>query len=289
MSVRFGARASDRRSAARRSPGSSPVRAPAVSRPAQPRGDNTPFSDRIRERFGRRASRYSEQARLQRGVAWRLARLCRELALPPGPCADLGAGTGLLSQALRQQRPPLSLLQIDLCPELLACNPLAQQGDAALVWDLNRGLPPELSPAALLVSSFALQWLEDPALELERWCAQLSPGGWLALAVPTAGSLSGWHQAAAAASVPCTALPLPSAPRLISVAAAGLELHRCQTLHFTSSARDGLQALGRIGALGAGASRAAPLRPSQLRRLLAHWPRQPAWRWEVLLLIGQRR
>lgn len=247
------------------------------------------FSARVRERFGRRASRYAEQARLQRGVAWRLAHLCRDLPLLPGSCADLGAGTGLLSQALRQQRPSLRIRQLDLCPELLARNPLAESGDGALVWDLNRGLPPDLPPSALLASSFALQWLEDPAMQLRHWCAQLRPGGWLALAVPTAGSLRGWRQAAQAAAVPCTALPLPSARQLIAVAAEGLELHRGHTLRFTSSARDGRQALGRIGALGAGASRAPRLRPSELRRLLDHWPQHPAWCWEVLLLLGRRR
>lgn len=252
-------------------------------------GSGEIFTSLVRERFGRRASRYAELARLQRGVAWRLAHLCRDLPLLPGPCADLGAGTGLLSQALRQQRPNLRIRQLDLCPELLARNPLAENGDGALVWDLNRGLPPGLTPAALLASSFALQWLDDPAVALEQWCAQLSPGGWLALAVPTAGSLRGWRQAAQAAAVPCTALPLPSARRLIAVATAGLELRRCHTLRFTSSALDGRQALGRIGALGAGASRAPRLRPAQLRRLLDHWPQRPAWCWEVLLLLGRRR
>ena len=363
MSVRAGARPSDRRSSARRIPASSPATPLASSTPAQPRsaqppsveappwqprsveppevgapaalvpsallaasaqtpasqphstlsgtsaeasgaqelsvaagatatsapGGDNPFSARVRERFGRRASRYAEQARLQRGVAWRLAHLCRDLPLLPGPCADLGAGTGLLSQALRQQRPNLRILQLDLCQELLARNPLAENGDGALVWDLNRGLPPDLPPAALLASSFALQWLEDPTMQLRHWCAQPRQGGWLALAVPTAGSLRSWRQAAQAAAVPCTALPLPSARHLIAVAAEGLELHRCQTLRFTTSAPDGRQALGRIGALGAGASRAPRLRPAQLRRLLDHWPQHPAWCWEVLLLLGRRR
>ena len=207
------------------------------------------------------------------------------------------------SQALTRQRPDLRLQQLDLCPQLLArnplvrnavpCdplagNPLAPAGDAALVWDLNQGLPPRLTQASLLVSSFALQWLEDPAFELRRWCLQLRSGGWLALTLPTAGSLSGWRQAARAAAVPCTALPLPLAERLIAVAGAELELRRCQILRFTSSAGDGRQVLRRIAALGAGASRGPRLRPSQLRRLLAHWPQQPAWRWEVLLLLGRR-
>jgi malonyl-CoA O-methyltransferase len=252
-------------------------------------GDASSFSARVRERFARRADRYGEQARLQRGLAWRLAHLCRDLPLQPGPCADLGAGTGLLSQALLRQRPNLPLHQVDLCPQLLARNPLVQAGGAALVWDLNHGLPAPLAPASLLVSSFALQWLENPALELRHWIRQLRPGGWLALALPTAGSLHIWQQAAREAAVPCTALSLPRAEPLLAVASAGLELRRSQILRFSSNAQDGRQALGRIAALGASASRGPRLAPGQLRRLLAHWPQRPAWCWEVLLLLGRRR
>ncbi|MFM8276705.1 MAG: methyltransferase domain-containing protein [Cyanobium sp.] len=302
MSVRAGAQPSGRRFASPRSAISSPA-PPRASTPSPvPQAsaastsaalplalpDAAAFSARVRERFARRADRYAEQARLQRGVAWRLAHLCRDLPLLPGPCLDLGAGTGLLSQALTQLLPDLSIRQLDLCPQLLARNPLARADGAALVWDLNLGLPPRLAPASLLVSSFALQWLEDPVAELQRWCLQLRSGGWLALALPTAGSLNGWHQAARAAAVPCTALPLPAAERLIAVAASGLELRRHQILRFTSSAADGRQALGRIDALGAGASRGPRLTPGQLRRLLAHWPQRPAWCWEVLLLLGRR-
>ena len=82
--------------------------------------------------------------------------LCRQLPLTEGPCADLGAGSGLLSRALLQHHPQLPqrpLLQLDLCPELLSHNPLASGGTgtaAGIVWDLNDGLPEGLRQAALL-------------------------------------------------------------------------------------------------------------------------------------------
>ena len=63
------------------------------------------FTDRVRQQFGRRATSYESQARLQKGVAWRLARLVRQLPLPQGPIADLGAGSGLLSRALLDLTP----------------------------------------------------------------------------------------------------------------------------------------------------------------------------------------
>ena len=245
------------------------------------------FSGRVRQGFRRGAASYEAQARLQQGVAWRLGRLCRDLSFPAGPCADLGAGSGLLSRALLAQRPslPRPPLQLDLCPELLARNPLA--GPATAPWDLNRGLPPQLRNASLLLSSFALQWLDDPAAQLAHWVGRLAPGGWLALAVPVAGSFEVWQAAARAAAVPCTALPLPEADLLIEAAIrAGLERPLIQRLRFSRASRDGLASLRQLRRLGATASRQAPLAPGQLRRLLAHWPAAPL-RWEVLVLVGR--
>ncbi len=249
------------------------------------------FAGRVRAGFSRRADAYEREARLQRGVAARLARLCRPLPLPPGPCADLGSGTGLLGRAIERERPGLGLLRLDACAALL------EQGEGAarprLLWDLNGGLPPALGGAALLASSFALHWLERPAEQLEHWCAQLAPGGWLALAVPTAGSFPQWRQAAAAAGVPCTALPLPPAAGLVAVAERRLERPLVRRLRFSGRAASGLALLGRIRAIGADASPAAPLSPGQWRRLEARWPVEEGGggkrlSWEVLLLIGRR-
>ncbi|MCS5691164.1 methyltransferase domain-containing protein [Cyanobium sp. FGCU-6] len=254
----------------------------------------TAFPLQVRGAFARHAADYEGQAALQRGIAWRLARLCRNLPPPPpdAPRADLGAGSGLLSRALLHHCPALGerpLQQLDLCPELLARNPLTTSGTAPLVWDLNSGLPAALEQAGLLVSSFALQWLEAPARELERWGRALAPSGWLAVAVPVRGSFPQWHQAAAAAGVPCTALELPDADDLIqALHSAGLPPALHQRLRFSRPARSGLATLRRLRDLGAGSSRKAPLSPSQLRRLLRHWPPGAPLSWDVLLLVGGR-
>lgn len=267
--------------------------------PALPDPQVRPFRERVRRSFGRRAADYDHHALLQRSVAWRLARCCRHLRPPPGPLADLGAGSGLLSRSLRhhcaglRQRP---LLQLDLCEELLARNPLLDGGGGdgtapgpGLLWDLNRGLPAPLRPASLLASSFALQWLEEPAAQLQHWCCSLRPGGWLVLAVPTAGSLPQWRGAARRAGVPCTALDLPPADALIAAAAtAGLTLHQLQRLRFTRPRQGGFGTLRQLRCLGAGTSRHPPLSPPQLRRLLQHWPAEAPLTWEVLLLLGRR-
>lgn len=260
---------------------------PVADPGAEPAAPPSDFSGQVRRNFGRGAGRYEREARLQRAVAWRLARHCRDLAIPTGPCADLGAGTGLLAGALEQLRPDLRLLRVDNCPQLLA-------QDAAtaphLRWDLNGGLPPGLEGSALLVSSFALQWLEQPERQLEHWGGQLHAGGWLALAVPTAASFSQWRAAATAAAVPFTGLDLPEAERLERAAGRHLELRLCRRLRFSRPAPSAMGFLGQIKAIGAQASRGPRLGPAQLRRLEAAWPNAAGRRleWEVLLLLGRR-
>ena len=249
------------------------------------------FAVSVRRAFGRRADGYERHARLQRGIAWRLAGLCRPLPLAPGPRADLGAGSGLLSRALLDRWPALAErppLQLDHCTELLARNPLAG-GAGGLLWDLNRGLPPGLRQASLLASSFALQWLEAPARRLREWADALAPTGWLVLAVPCAGSFPQWRQAAASADVPCTALELPIAADLIRAAGqAGLDPAVARVLRFSRPRQGGLDTLRQLGDLGAVASRRPPLATGQLRRLLRHWPDSASLTWEVLVLIARR-
>lgn len=246
------------------------------------------FSARVRSRFGRHAADYAGHARLQRGLAWRLAHLCAPLQLAAGPRADLGAGSGLVGQALRAQGCQEALLQLDICPELLAHNPLAAT-DGRLSWDLNLGLPEQLGQAALLTSSFALQWLENPATQVQHWCEQLRPGGWLGLAVPTSASFPQWHQAAATAGVPCTALSLPAAEGLQAAASrGGLIAHYSRRLRFSRTYGSGLGFLQQLQGLGASASRASRLSAAQLRRLLHAWPADGCVSWEVLVLLGQR-
>jgi malonyl-CoA O-methyltransferase len=245
----------------------------------------------VRERFGRRAAAYRQHALLQRGVAWRLAHLLArgldEWPLPTGPAADLGAGSGLLGEALHQHGLQPPLVQIDLCPQLLAANPLCQR-HGQLLWDLNQGLPAEMEGASLLCSSFALQWLDNPADQLELWCNQLAPGGWLALALPVATSFPQWQRAAGRAGVPFTGLALPASDPLLAVANRHLELHHQQQLRFSQANSDGRRFLGSLRAIGAVGSRQPRLGTAELRRLLQHWPSDEGITWTVLLLIGRR-
>lgn len=257
------------------------------------------FAARVRDCFSAGAAAYEQGARLQASMACRLGGLCRELAgsIPAGPRADLGAGSGLLSRALEAALGETPLIRVDQCADLLAQEARCCAGEEQrlalqrqqLLWNLNEGLPARLSGAALLASSFTLQWLERPEQQLAQWCNRLAPGGWLVLAVPTDASFGIWRQAAATASVPYSGLELPSASALAEVAQQRLALRRLERLRFSRSNRGALPFLREIRGIGAQASRQRRLRPTELRRLIQHWPagEQPLT-WEVLLLIGRK-
>lgn len=251
----------------------------------------------VRRCFARGAPHYDRLALLQRSVAFRLGRLCRDLPLPTGPCADLGAGSGLLARALEAPRPDRTLLRLDNCCELLQQEKWARSDRAhrtapdSLLWDLNGGLPAQLDGAALLASSFALQWLERPLEQLDLWCRTLKPGGWLALALPTRGSFAQWQRAAHHAGVPCTALPLPLAAELRSVASRHLRFRHDQLLRFRCRRTSALAFLRELRNLGAGAGPSGRLSPPELRALESHWPVEGGLKtlgWEVQILVGQR-
>ncbi|MXW40305.1 MAG: methyltransferase domain-containing protein [Synechococcus sp. SB0668_bin_15] len=234
------------------------------------------------------AAAYVREARLQRGVARRLAGLWRcTLAnrLPPGPRLDLGGGAGALARALaRQGCPPLQV--VDRSASLLRL----ATGLQVRPWDLERGLP--VAEPALLASSFALHWLAQPLESLGQWCRALRPGGQLLLAVPTSGSFTSWRQATRQAGVPWTGLPLPSAQPLQEVLASHLQLHHCRLLQRRQgwpSALAFFQHLKRSGLTGGASSR---LGPGELRRLDRCWPRGPQGRviveWEVLMVVAEK-
>lgn len=146
----------------------------------------------IAQRFSRALSTYDAAATVQARMACRLLQLLRKTAgeRPPHSwrhVAEVGCGTGLLSRLLRQQLQPEKLWLNDLCPD--AAHAFADWPEATFrAGDIETlPLPDSLD---LIISGATLQWMEQPALLLERCTAALRPGGRVALSTFAPGTLA---------------------------------------------------------------------------------------------------
>ena len=248
-----------------------------------------PWTARVLADFSNASHRYDSLVPLQRAVARRLAGHCARVAIPSGLWVDLGSGTGLLADALEHLHPGQSILRLDGSAAMLAQHGAAHR-TAKL--DLSGDLPLWHPSPTLLASSFTLHWLPSPEKRLLHWLNQLPVNGWLALSVPVQGSFHQWHQAAAAAELPCTALPLPSRDELIQ-RIPGSAIQTCRILRFTQRAEQPLSLLKPMASIGAGSTPAGQLSAAAWRRLFKAWPRQQpggqaGLTWHVMLLLLQR-
>ncbi len=236
--------------------------------------------------FEKASTNYNKCAVIQKTFASKLAKECSKKSIPAGIWADLGAGTGLLAEALEEFNPNQSVLRIDGSPGMLANR--FQKGTSQ-VWDLNQGLPPMSEAPTLLASNFALHWLNNPTERIQEWFSALAPKGWLAIAVPIQGSFPEWQDAAKEAGVTCTALPLPSQTSIFKVL--NPSKIKYQEVHvFCQQEEKVISLLKPIINAGANASPKQNLNVGQMRSLFKAWPRSPKGigvnlTWLVQLLL----
>ena len=109
--------------------------------------------------------------------------LARVPSLPKGEIIDLGCGSGAAAGALRGRFPDHGLTGVDGSAEMLAkastrghYNRLEEADIAA--WRCQR-------PAALIFSNAALHWLDGHAALIPRLYDMLTPGGRLAIQMPS--------------------------------------------------------------------------------------------------------
>ena len=247
------------------------------------------WSKLILKNFGEAATNYNQEAVIQRTFAWQLAKKCTGETIPQGSWIDLGTGTGLLAEALETLNPNQTVLRVDASKEMLAQHRAESQTQ---LWDLNFGLPKWPQKPALIASSFALHWLDDPTHRIEEWFSALTPGGLLAIVLPVKGSFKEWYLAADQTGVPCTAMELPSHETLLEV------LHstniRYQKLHCYIQEASGVNSLLKpIVKVGAHTSPKMGLSVGEWRKLQKAWPYSSSNKalsltWLIQLLLIQR-
>lgn len=109
--------------------------------------------------------------------------LSRVGAQHPGTVVDLGCGPGQLTATLTGRWPGADVVGIDSSPDMIqAAQQYARPGLSFALGDLRDFTPKR--PIDVLISSAALQWVDDHRQVLPRLVEMLAADGWLAFQVP---------------------------------------------------------------------------------------------------------
>ena len=148
---------------------------------APPRLDKT----LVRRHFDLAADRYDQHAVLQQQVAERMIERLQWVRLAPQRILDVGSGTGQCGRLLAKQYRRVPLVSLDLAPSMLRharqqCSRLARwrRPESWVCGDVE-ALPLADDSVDLVVSSLALQWLDQPDQALAECWRVLRPGGLL--------------------------------------------------------------------------------------------------------------
>jgi malonyl-CoA O-methyltransferase len=252
----------------------------------------------IAAHFSRAAEHYDQHADAQRAAADRLLALLDEqlAGKPPSSALEFGCGTGYLSRGLLARWPSCNWLISDISADMLAhCEGelraeqlVGKTTRFALIDAENPQIDTEF---ALITSSLAFQWFEQPAAALARLYSLLAPGGRLQIATLGSGSFAEWRASHTALDLPCGAANYPDAATLLAMApnAGKAQLRESSLQIGYRSGRDFLHALKGIGAdLPTTGYRG--LSAAQMRRVLRHFDAEFSGRisYHLLYLIVEK-
>jgi len=232
--------------------------------------------------FARRAVSYDQAAHAQKYAANRLAsRIARQFSSSsPGSVLEIGCGTGLLSQHLRNLLPEHKIYLLDPAQDMLSlCRKnLGQSSECQFIHSTIEDYfnCPEFSQTrhTLIASSFVLHWLFDFKLVLNRLLEQLAPAGQLFFSFPTIGSFPQWQNVCAQLNIPFTVNQLPGLEDIKSAIATGKANIDCEEYTCNINFENSLQFFQHIKMLGANTNKFTADRQltiSDFRSLLETW------------------
>ena len=159
--------------------------------------------NKIVQYYDAKALQYERSADVQPLIAQRLAVKCANLS--PSTVLEIGAGTGLLSEALLVFFPKAQFLLTDIAPAMVAVTAARFQSVANVRVACMDGEALALSDTFdLITSSMTLHWFVNLSQSLARLKTHLRPGGHLRIALLGRASLQEWvqWQGAAAGIIP---------------------------------------------------------------------------------------
>ncbi len=229
----------------------------------------------VAKHFSRAAQTYERGASLHRHVA---ARLIETLPEPgevgAGRILEVGCGSGVLTELLRQRYPEASLCALDIAEGMVASVRERWANDPRMdyvVADIRDFSAPH--PFELIVSSSALHWATPLDQTMENLKQQLASGGHCCVSLMIDGTLSELHairRRVAPGKIPSGRLPL-SEEVLAAANSSGFTIlskeEECIQTRY-HSADDFLGTIHAQGLTGGAVSRAsASLSRAELKRL----------------------
>lgn len=205
---------------------------------------------RVARSFAQAASVYAEHTPVQAQARTRLCqRIDEHLHGPMQPWLDLGCGDAALARQLQPGWGPGLLLDIAM--------PMLQQARLQQDWPALQAslhaLPCRPGSLRAVFSNFALQWAAQPQHLMAELARALQVGGWLAFALPVAGSLTELSAAWSQAGRPPPLRPLASSEQwLQAVRSARLRLLHQEEAILSSPHDDARAALHALKHAGVG-------------------------------------
>jgi malonyl-CoA O-methyltransferase len=232
--------------------------------------------DAMARGFSAAADTYDRWAEAQRLIARRLVELL-PTAASCGRIADLGCGTGLLTEQLHRHAPQANILGLDLAPGMVQYCQQRWRENPHLKFAMADLETAEFAePYDLIVSSCAFQWLTDPARTFARLGAALAPGGALAFSVlvgDTLGELRQSYRSVFDADLPGIRYGTTAEYRtFLEKAGLRIQLQKQENVRLAyPTAREALQSFKGIGATFRHQAGYRPHSPGQLRHLFRHY------------------
>jgi malonyl-CoA O-methyltransferase len=144
-------------------------------------------------RFSSAASTYHDLAFIQRHVARQLMKMLPRPS-PPARILEIGCGTGVLTKMLATAFPESGIDAVDFSAAMIAEARKNLAGNKMIHWQVADAR--HISTAVkypLIISSCTLHWIAPLEPVLKKLSAMLLPGGCLAAAVMTRGTLAELH------------------------------------------------------------------------------------------------
>ncbi len=195
--------------------------------------------------------------------------------LPSGPVLEIGCGTGRLSQKLSTIFQNRSLIFTDMASGMIEqCRRHLTQAPhtPSHIWLIMDGEALAARSCALIVSSLAMQWFNDPASALEDIWDILREGGQILFSYIGADSCPQWRQVCAELQLPCTINPLPDHQHLLPLLEEKFKNIKLWSEDIDieyATVRDFFYSLKKTGA--ATQLRGLRLNSSEMRKLLKGW------------------